>query len=308
MTTLVTGATGFIGSHLIPALVDLGYQVVATDTVDAPHWITSNSSIPYVRADLGRDADVQELVSGIRPDSVVHLAGLLVDACEAEPRLGFRVNVMATLSLLEACVASGVTRFVMTSSTSVFGRGLAEPVADDAARLPETVYGQTKLACEHMLDWYRRTHGLSVGAVRFPWVYGPGRTTGLTAQYSSFLFDAIARGEEAMVVNADQAGNWLYVKDAVKSLILMLESGAHSRVTYNVMGVDHSVGEAMNIAQELFPNARIRIRKTARASYPYASSFDDTRAREELGWRPEYPIRRGMKEHVETVRRSLEVA
>ncbi len=308
MKTLVTGATGFIGSYLIPDLVDRGHEVVATDVVTEPHWIRSSSSIQYARADLGSDAEVRDLVSIVGPDNVVHLAGLLAEACEAEPRLGFRVNVMATLSLLEACVASGVTRFVMTSSTSVFGRGLAEPVADDAARLPETAYGQTKLACEHMLDWYRRTHGLSVGAVRFPWVYGPGRTTGLTAQYSSFLFDAIARGEEAVVVNADQAGNWLYVRDAVKSLILMLEIGARPRVAYNIMGVDHSVGDAMNIAQELFPDARIRIRKTARASYPYASSFDDTRAREELGWRPEYPIRRGMKEHVETVRRSLEVA
>ena len=308
MKTLVTGATGFIGSHLIPALVDQGHQVVATDVVKEPHWITSSPAIPYVRADLGSDAEIQALVSGIRPDNVVHLAGLLAEACEAEPQLGFRVNVIATLSLLEPCVANGIVRFVMTSSPSVFGRGLAEPVADDAAKLPETVYGQTKLACEHMLGWYRRTHGLSVGAVRFPWVYGPGRTTGLTAQYSSFLFDAIARGEDVVVANANQSGNWLYVKDAVKSLILMLESGAHSRVTYNIMGGIHSVGEAMNIAQEMFPNARIRIRKTARTSYPYASSFDDTRAREELGWRPEYSIRRGMKEHVETVRRSLEVA
>lgn len=308
MKTLVSGATGFIGSHLIPALVDQGHQVVATDVVKEPHWITSSSAIPYVRADLGNDAEIQDLVSGIRPDNVVHLAGLLAEACEAEPQLGFRVNVIATLSLLEACVANGIVRFVMTSSPSVFGRGLAEPVADDAVKLPETVYGQTKLACEHMLGWYGRTHGLSVGAVRFPWVYGPGRTTGLTAQYSSFLFDAIARGEDVVVANPDQSGNWLYVKDAVKSLILMLESDAHSRVIYNIMGGIHSVGDVMNIAQDLFPSARIRIRKTARASYPYASSFDDTRAREELGWRPDYSIRRGMKDHVETVRRTLEVA
>ena len=308
MKTLVTGATGFMGSHLVPALVDQGHEVVATDVVKEPHWIASRPDVPYVRVDLDGDAEIRDLVSTVRPDSVVHLAGLLAEACEAEPQLGFRVNVMASLSLLEACVANGVTRFVMTSSTAVFGRGLAEPVADDAAKLPETVYGQTKLACEHMLSWYRRTHGLSVGAVRFPWVYGPGRTTGLTALYSSLLFDAIARGEEAVVANADQSGNWLYIKDAVKSLILMLETCVHPRIAYNVVGGVHSVGDAMKIARELFPDARIRIRKSSRAPYPYASSFDDSRARDELGWRPEYSIRRGMKEHVETVRRSLEVA
>ncbi len=308
MKTLVTGATGFIGSHLIPALVDRGHQVVATDAVAEPRWITSKLNIPYERADLGSDAEAKELVLRVRPDGIVHLAGLLAEACEANPQLGFRINVMATLALLRWCVAQGTRRFVMASSPSVFGRGLPEPVANDAVKLPETVYGQTKLACENLLDWYRRVHGLSVGAVRFPWVYGPGRTTGLTALHSSFLLDAIARGEEVVVEDADQAGDWLYVHDAVRSLILMLEKGTHSRVAYNIMGEVHSVREAMNIAQELFPKARIKMRHSAPAPYPYASSFDDTQARDELGWRPEYSIRRGMKEHVETVRRSLAVA
>ncbi|MDE0522348.1 MAG: NAD(P)-dependent oxidoreductase [Boseongicola sp.] len=308
MKVLVTGATGFIGSYLVPALADQGSNVVATDIVAEPRWITSREGVEYRRVDLCRDPDVRELVFQARPDKVVHLAGLLFEACEEAPSRGFQVNLMATLSLLEACVAGDVARFVMTSSPSVFGRGLAEPVADDAERLPETVYGQTKLACEHLLDRYRRVHGLSVGAVRFPWVYGPGRTTGLSAEHSSFLLDAIARDETAIVRNADQVGDWLYVRDAIKALILLLECDDDPPVTYNIASGIHSVADAMAVAQELFPDARVEIRKAPGADYPYASSFDDTRARKRIGWNPDYSIRRGFKEHVEEVRRSLAAA
>ena len=308
MRVLVTGATGFIGSYLVPALVDRGNDVVATDIVAEPQWITSRKGVEYRRVDLCHDPDVRELVFQERPDKVVHLAGLLFEECEESPSRGFQVNLMATLSLLEASVASDVARFVMTSSLSVFGRGLAEPVLDDAERVPESVYGQTKLACEHVLDRFRRVHGLSVGAVRFPWVYGPGRTTGISAEYSSFLLDAIARDETAIVRNADQVGDWLYVRDAVKALILLLENDEDPPVTYNIASGTHSVTDAMAVAQELFPDARVEIRKVPGADYPYASSFDDTRARKKIGWNPDYSIRRGFKEHVEEVRRSLAVA
>ncbi len=308
MRLLVTGASGFIGSRLVPALVDQGHDVVATDIVAEPQWLTSREGVEYRRVDLSRDPDVRELVFRSRPDKVVHLAGLLAEPCEAAPLRAFKVNLMATTSLLEACVATGVARFVMTSSPSVFGRGLAEPVVEDAARPPVTAYGQTKLACEHMLEWCRRARGLSVGAARFPWVYGPGRTTGLAAGHCSLLLDAIARGETAIVRNADQVGDWLYVKDAVKALILLLESDDRPPVTHNIMSGVHSVADAMAVAREQFPDARIKVRKAPGAHYPYASSFDGTRARKEIGWNPDRSIRRGFKERVETVRSSLAVA
>jgi nucleoside-diphosphate-sugar epimerase len=77
----------------------------------------------------------------------------------------------------------------------------AEPVKDDAPKNPSNVYGQTKLACEHLLHWYARQRGVDGRAVRFTWVFGPGRTTGITALYSSLLLDAIAQDQPLEVVN-----------------------------------------------------------------------------------------------------------
>ena len=211
MSILVTGAAGFIGSYLIPALTAKGYTVIATDIVPEPKWISDSPAVEYLRSDLSREADVYKLMGIARPEKVIHLVSLLAGPCEADPGLGYRVNFMSTLTLLDACVTFGAQRFVMTSSISVFGKGLPEPVQDDAEKLPVMVYGQTKLACEHMMAWYRRVHGLSCGAVRFPWVFGPGRTTGITAEYSSKLLDKIAAGDKLVIDSPEEKGDWLYV-------------------------------------------------------------------------------------------------
>lgn len=304
MKTLVTGATGFIGSHLIQTLQAQGHHVIATDHVPEPGWIATGSNLSYRRVDLAQPGDIGALVAETKPDKVIHLAGLLVEPCEADPQFGFQINVMATLALLEACRTQGVGRFVMTSSTSVFGKGLIEPVADDAVKRPTTIYGQTKLACEHALEWYRQQDALSVGAVRFSWVYGPGRVNGITAHFSSFLLDAIARGDDVAVETPDLIGDWLYVDDAVRALCLLLERRTHAQTVYNIAGDVLSVGQVMAIAKEAFPEARITIKETETASYPYASSFDDTLARTELGWQPDFPIRRGVRAHVDRMRAS----
>lgn len=301
-TILVTGATGFIGTYLVQALVARGDTVIATDLGPEPDWIAANPAIRYIRADMGREAEVQKLMGLARPDKVVHLVSILVGPCEADPGRAFRVNFMSTAALLDASLAHGVTRFVMTSAASVFGQGLPEPVANDAERLPLTVYGQTKLACENLLEWYRRVRGLSCGAVRFPWVFGPGRKNGLTAEYSSVLLDRIARGEPVVIDNPEERGDWLYVKDAVKALLLMLDREQQPAISYNIMGSLHSIREAMEIAAGLFPEARIELSGSTATTQPYASAYDDSRARADIGWAPGYTLAQAMQEHVATLR------
>lgn len=302
MTILVTGATGFIGSYLIPVLLENGYEVAATDRMPAPDWIKTLPSVRYVQADMGREAEVQKLMGVVRPEKVMHLASVLAGPCEADPLFGYRVNFISTAAILEAGFAYGLKRFVMTSAGSVFGQGLSEPVRNDAERLPRTIYGQTKLACEHLLEWYRRVRGMSCGAARFPWVYGPGRSTGITAEYSSLLLDRIARNEPLLIKNPEERGDWLYVKDAVKALMLLIERDEQPEISYNIMGGVYSIREAMNVAKEHFPDSRITFEETAQTTQPYASSYDDTKAREDIGWMPDYTLADGIKEHIRLVR------
>ena len=302
MKVLVTGAAGFIGSYLVTELVNKGFKVIAADIASQPDWVDLfKDSISYVRTDMGNEAAIYKLMGLSRPSHIIHLASLLAGPCDADPGLGFKINFQSTLTLLDACVAFGVKRFIMTSSIAVFGRGLPEPVADDEMKLPANVYGHTKLLCEHMMEWYHKTHRLSIGAVRFPWVFGPGRTTGITAEYSSKLLDSIAAGESLQINNPEEKGDWLYVKDAVKSLMLLLRKKDHSLITYNIMGEYCTIKEAMEIAIKFCPDADIKYIEGNNSLSPYPTSYDDSRARKDLGWKPDYSLEQGIQEHITTM-------
>lgn len=304
MKVLVTGAGGFIGRYLLPALAARGHAVVATD-LKPPADAVSDEQVAWHALDVSRPEEVYRLMLNARPDAVIHLVSWLVAPCEANPLRGWEINFNSTQYLLDAGLAAGLKRFVFTSSISVFGRGVPEPVRDDAIKEPVTIYGQTKLACEHLLRWYRNKHGIAVGAVRFPWVYGPGRETGITATYSSKLLDAIARNEALEIAFGEEKGDWLYVKDAVKALLLLLDTESAPQVAYNIMGGLYSVREAMAVAQRVEPAAHIAFRDAGKPSdNPYPLSYDDSMARRDLGWAPDYSLEAGIREHIALVRGS----
>jgi UDP-glucose 4-epimerase len=299
---LVTGGAGFIGSYLIPALLDRGVEVVAFDLARDPVLLgPALERITYVRGDLGSPADLYRAMMAHRPSHVFHLGALLAGPCDENPVLGFQVNFQSTLTLLDASVALGVKRFVTISSISVFDKDAPEPVKDDALKNPPNIYGQTKLACEHLLLWYARVHGLDTRGVRFTWVFGPGRTTGITALYSSLILDAIARGEPVDVPNPDERGDWLYVKDAVGAIMAAWDARHPGRRIHNIAGGVHSIREVVAMARRLRPDAKVTLREGGGKTSPYPAAYDDAPARSELGWKPAYTIEEAVREHLEVV-------
>jgi UDP-glucose 4-epimerase len=306
MTVLVTGAGGFIASYLIPELVSDGATVVGFDIAPMPESLALlENSLSWERGDLSSSDDLYRLFLRHRPTHVVHLASILAGPCEENPVRGYRINFLSTAALLDASLQTGVKRFVMTSSISVFGKDAPEPVPDDGPKNPATVYGQTKLACEHLMRWYREKHGLSVCALRFPWVFGPGRERGITALYSSKLLDAVARGEPLEITNPNEKGDWLYAKDATRALRLALEADSHEQVAYNIMGGVYSIKEVLDIAKAYRPNAEVVYRDTGAAASPYPSAYDDGKARRQLSWKPAYSIDEAVKEHIQAVEKRV---
>jgi nucleoside-diphosphate-sugar epimerase len=305
MKALVTGGAGFIGSYLIPELLAAGGEVVVFDLAPPPPGLEPfKDRIIWVRGDLASTADLYRVMMAHRITDVFHLGAILAGPCEENPVRGFAVNFDSTLTLLDAALTGGVRRLVMLSSISVFGRDVTEPVADGAVKNPETIYGQTKLAGEHVLLWYACKHGLDTRALRFTWVFGPGRTTGITALYSSLLLDRIARGEEVVVPNPDERGDWLYVKDAVKAILTLWRAEKPKQRIYNIAGGVHSIREVMALVREIRPEARITLVEGGQNQSPYPAAYDDTAARKEIGWKPDYTIEAAVREHIETVSKS----
>ncbi len=302
MRVLVTGGAGFIGSYLIPRLLEKKMEVVVVDLSPEPAALAQvRDRITYVRGDLGSSADLYRAMLAYRPEGVFHLGAILAGPCEENPVLGFKVNFLSTQTLLDASVALGVKRFFMISSISVFGRDVREPVSDQAVKNPETIYGQTKLASEHLMLWYARKHGLDTRGLRFTWIFGPGRTTGITALYSSLILDAIARGETVTIPNPDERGDWLYIRDAVKAILTLWEAGEPRQRIYNVAGGVHSIREVVGIATRVRPDARVTLQEGGKSLSPYPAAYDDTPARREIGWAPDYSIEQAVQEHIDRV-------
>lgn len=302
MKVIVTGGAGFIGSYLVPRLLESGMQVVVFDLAPAPKTLAAVlDKITYVRGDLGSPADLYRAMLTHRPEGVFHLGAILAGPCEENPIMGFRVNFLSTQTILDSSLALNVKRFLMVSSISVFGRDAEEPVRDEAVKNPETIYGQTKLASEHLMLWYARKHGLDTRGLRFTWVFGPGRTQGITAVYSSFILDAIARGQSISIPNPDERGDWLYVKDAVAAIMTLWNAPEAPQRIYNIAGGVHSIRDIVEVAKKIRPGAQVVLQERGKSFSPYPAAYDDANARREIGWEPRYTIEAAVNEHIDTV-------
>jgi UDP-glucose 4-epimerase len=302
MRALVTGAAGFIGSNLIPALLDNGMEVVAFDLAgETPALESVSDRIRIIRGDLGSATDLYRVMASEQITDIFHLGALLAGPCEENPLNGFKVNFQSTQVLLDAAAALQINRFVMLSSIAVFGRDAPEPVHDDAVKNPETIYGQTKLACEHLLSWYASKRGVDARALRLTWVYGPGRTTGITALYSSLILDAFALHTPMQIPNPDERGDWLYIKDAIAAILALWNADRLSRRIYNIAGGVHAIREVVDIARKVRPNAPVSLADGGKSLSPYPVAYDDAPARHDLGWKPAYTIESAVREHIQIV-------
>lgn len=302
MRALVTGAAGFIGSNLIPNLLEKGFEVVAFDLAsEAPALKNVSDKITYIRGNLGSTTDLYRVMAAEKITDIFHLGALLAGPCEENPINGFQVNFESAHVLLDAAAALNINRFVMLSSIAVFGRDAPEPVRDDAVKNPETIYGQTKLACEHLLLWYARQRGVDARALRLTWVFGPGRTTGITALYSSLILDAFALGRPMEIPNPEERGDWLYIKDAVAAIWALWEAEKLSQRIYNIAGGVHAIRDVVEIARKIKPAAPVTLVGGSKSLSPYPVAYDDGPARRDLGWAPAYTIESAVREHIRIV-------
>ena len=216
MRVLITGAGGFIGSHLVVSQLEHGHNVRAVDLhLDFLQHQAAHPRLEAVRADVTEEDRVQKLVQGI--DIVFHLASAHLDV-RLSDEYYHRVNVGATVLLLEAAKEAGVKRFVHCSSVGVIG-DVKHPPADETTEChPVNIYERTKLEGEKAaLDFARRT-GFSIVAVRPAWVYGP------RCPRTAKLFRTISKGRFPIFGDGRNMRHPVYITDAIRGLELCAET------------------------------------------------------------------------------------
>jgi len=286
----VTGAAGFIGSHLAEALQAGGHDVVGldcfTDFYDRALKEENARDLEVLRLDL---ADDPLDFSGF--DGVFHLAGQggALSFGSVFP-LYLRLNVLASQRVFEAAARDGV-RVVFASSSSVYGDAEGYPTAEETVPAPASPYGVSKLACEHVAAAYARSFGLDVLLLRYFSVYGP-------RQRPDMAFARIARALATgrpfeLYGDGGQSRSWTYVSDVVEASIAAMESG---RGTYNVGGNDEvSLLEAISLFEDL-AQRQLEVRIRAEADGDHRRTRAETsRIRSDLGWEPRTPLADGLQ-------------
>jgi UDP-glucuronate 4-epimerase len=279
MRYIVTGAAGFIGSHLAEALGDAGHEVVGvdcfTDYYDPAEKERNARGLDVRRLDL---ADDPLDLGGV--DGVFHLAGQpgVRSFGDVFP-LYLRRNVLATQRVLEACAASG-TRLVFASSSSVYGEAEAYPTPEDATPRPISPYGITKLACEHLAGAY----GGEVVTLRYFTVYGPRQRPDMAFRR---VCDALLAGDTFEVYGGGlQSRSFTYVADAVDATIAAMER-APAGSLFNVGGGEEATMlDAIALLEQASGRSLDVHHVDAARGDVSRTKADDSRISAALGWSP----------------------
>ena len=294
MRYVVTGAAGFIGSHLSEALVEAGHDVAGvdafTDYYDPARKRENAAGLDVVEADLETD-DLAGLLDGA--DGVFHLAGQpgVRASFGVDFELYVRRNVLASGRVFEAAARSG-TRVVYASSSSVYGDAETFPTTEDVRPQPISPYGVTKLACEHLHYALARASGLDAVGLRYFTVYGPRQRPDMAM---TRMLEALADGSSFPLFGDGSASrSFTYVTDAVAATIAAMDNGASGAV-YNVGGGEEaSMTEAIALAESI-AGRELRIEsRDAAAGDVRRTRADVRKARRDLGWAPRTPLVDGL--------------
>jgi UDP-glucose 4-epimerase len=301
---LVTGGAGYVGSHIVAALIERGDSVVVLDDLSTGHRAAVLRGAELVVADLADTGSVDALLSDGPWHAVFHFAGLI--QVGESMRLPFRYlidNGVNGMRLIEACVRHDVSRFVLSSTAALYGTPKTVPIPEDAPLDPQSPYGDGKWFLERTLHWAERIHGLRYASLRYFNAAGadPAGRFGEDHRPESHLIPlvidaALGRRGELEVYGNDYPTpdgtclrDYVHVTDLAAAHLLAVDRLERGSITVNLgNGMGHSVLQVIQSVQRVSGRKvpyRLCPRRPGDPAVLVASS---ERAQRELGWRPRF--------------------
>jgi UDP-glucose 4-epimerase len=299
MKVLVTGGAGFIGSHVTDRLIDAGAEVVVLDNLSSGTRESVHPRARLCEADICGE-DIRTLFDQERFDCVDHHAAQMnVRRSVDEPVFDARVNILGSLNLLQAAVATGVKKFVFASTGgAIYGEQLTFPADETHQTCPMSPYGIAKLAVEKYLVFYEQVYGLPYTALRYANVYGPRQDphgeAGVVAIFSQRLL-----AHEPAIINGDgdQTRDFIYVEDVVRANMLAVTTDL--RGIYNVgTGIETSVNVLYaHLAKHTGSTQRPR-HGPSKAGEQQRSVLDNRKLQAATKWTPTVSLDEGLRHTV----------
>lgn len=297
MRALVTGGAGFIGSHLVDALVERGDEVTVVDDLSTGKRKNVRSGVRLHAIDLS-SVSLARVMDESRPEMVFHLAAQMnVRRSVADPGFDARVNILGGLNLYENCVRVGVRKVIFASSGGcVYGDQDIVPTPECEVSNPDSPYGISKLANEHYLRYYHEVHGLESVSLRYANIYGERQNPGGEAGVVAIFMSKLIRSEQPVINGAGtQTRDYTYVRDVVDANIAAMERDVHG--PFNVgTGVETSVTELYDAIRDVLGIDIEARRGEAMPGEQMRSALELSRSREVLGWEPKWDLASGLRE------------
>jgi nucleoside-diphosphate-sugar epimerase len=309
---LVTGAAGQVGTELVPALRAAygAAEVLATDLKPGTGALLDG---PYQQLDCMDGRAVADAAARHKTDTIYHLAALLSATAEKNPLLGYTLNMGTLLNVLEVAREARLAVFVPSSIAAFGPSSPRDPTPQDTIQRPTSMYGVTKVAGELLCDYYHLKYGLDTRGLRYPglisYVAPPG---GGTTDYAVEIFyEALESNRYTCFLRADTQLDMMYMPDAVRASIEVMEAPAENldhRNAFNIAAMQLTPATLAEMIADELPGFTISyevdpVKQKIADSWPLR--LDDSAARTEWGWRPEYDARAMVKDMIGQLRMKL---
>ncbi|MEK6855032.1 MAG: NAD-dependent epimerase/dehydratase family protein [Nanoarchaeota archaeon] len=296
MKILVTGGAGFIGSHVAELLIENGHDVVVIDNLSSGVKNSIDSRAKFYEVDLADNSRVQYIFDKERFDVVYHLAAQIdVRKSVDNPVEDARVNVLASLNLLELSVKHGIKHFIFSSTGgAIYGDNVAIPTNEESLEKPLSPYGCAKLSIEKYLNYYNAVYGLKYTALRYSNVYGPRQNPHGEAGVIAIFFNKMLRNESPIIFGGFQTRDFVFVEDVARANLLVL-SDTKSEV-YNVgAGFETSISGLFEKMNSFFGGKFISEYREKKKGEQERSCLNYDKIKKNLEWKPEIMIDEGLK-------------
>jgi UDP-glucose 4-epimerase len=308
MKILVTGGAGFIGSHVADAYIAAGHEVAVLDNFSTGRESNVNPAAAVHHVDVRDKEKVVSVVASFRPDVVNHHAAQAeVPKSVADPAYDAHINILGGLNLLKACVDNSVGKFIFISTGgALYGEPDVVPADEDHPVRPLSPYGTSKYAFEQYLGTYQRTFGLNYTVLRYANVYGPRQDFYAEEGRVVAIFASRMLEGKPVTIDGDgsQSRDMIHVGDVATANLAALEKGAGG--TYHVStGMPVTINDIFR-KLALLTEYRLEPRfGPARKGDVYRIALDNSRAQEQLGWRPQITLEEGLSLTVDYFREQV---
>jgi len=305
MDCMVTGGAGFIGSHIVDALVAQGCMATVFDDLSSGKRENLGAGIALTKGDVRDKEAVRAAVSG-GVDCVFHLAAQIdVRRAVEDPALDAQMNVGGTINVLNACAEAHVRRFVMSSTGgALYGKPSTLPASEQSAIQPLSPYGVSKYCAEQYVEYFHRMYGLETVILRYANVYGPRQDPNGEAGVVGIFARRILLGQSCIVYgDGEQTRDFVFVDDIAQANMLAMQGPLG---TYNIgTGVEASLNQLLTAFGCVVGHPVTRQYAPARAGEVQRIALNAEKARHELGWKPSVSLEDGLAQTLAWVRQTL---